>query len=190
MRAAYLIFPGHTLSAKEVIPVYYPKRILILTAIAAILLGAGLHFLYDLLPNAVTALLSPVRESLWEHVKIVFWPYLAAALWLNRGRPGGMRPWLFTLPIMCFTMLALGFAYHILLGGEALWVDILIYTLVMALGFWLPTRFSGLFKGPLWALPLPAVVLLGLLIGLFTLYPPETILFSNLHAANWFLLSC
>ena len=169
---------------------YYPKRTLILTALAAMAVGSGLHFLYDLFPNGVTALLAPVNESLWEHVKLIYWPYLAAALWLNRGRPGGIRPWLAVLLLLCAAVPAAGFLYHILLGGEAVWVDLALSYGAMALGFWLPTRTSGPFRGPLWALTIPAVAALGVVIGLFTLYPPENILFANLSAANWFLLPC
>ena len=132
----------------------YPKRQLILTCIAAILAGCVLHFLYQWLPNAVTALFSPVNESLWEHVKLVFWPFLGAALILNRDRPGGMRPWLLVLPGLCALMLILGWVYHVTLGGETMWVDIAIYVLVIVLGFWLSTRFSGPFKGFPWILPI------------------------------------
>ena len=71
----------------------YPKRQLILTFAAVVLAGCALHFLYGWQPNAATALFSPVNESLWEHVKLVFWPYLGAAFLLNRGRPGGIRRW-------------------------------------------------------------------------------------------------
>ena len=75
---------------------YYPKRQLILTWTAALLAGCVLHALYRWCPNAVTALFSPVAESLWEHVKLIFWPYLGAALILARDRPGGARPWLWS----------------------------------------------------------------------------------------------
>ena len=85
---------------------YYSRRERVLTCIAAILAGAALHFLYDRWPNAGTALFAPVNESLWEHVKLVFWPYLGAAVLLNRGRPGGIRPWLLMLPVLCGLMLA------------------------------------------------------------------------------------
>lgn len=134
---------------------------------------------------------SPVNESLWEHVKIIFWPYLLAAVWLNRGRPGGIRPWLLTLPLMCLVMLLLGYLYHITLGGEAMWVDIAIYVLVMVLGFWLPTQFSGPFQGVKWMLPVGAVLVLGILIAVFTLWPPEHILFVDLSSASaWFQIPC
>ena len=169
----------------------YPKRQLILTFVAVVLAGCALHFMYDWWPNAVTALFSPVNESLWEHVKLIFWPCLGAALLLNRGRPGGVRPWLLVLPALCVLMLTLGWVYHITLGGEAMWVDIAIYILVMALGFWLPTRFSGPFQGVRWLLPIAVTVLLALLIGWFTLYPPEGLLFRDLAAVgSWLPLPC
>ena len=119
---------------------FYGKRALILTCLLAMLAGTGLHFLYEWLPNPVTALLSPINESLWEHIKLIYWPYLAAALWLNRGRPGGIRPWLLALPIMSGLMLLLGYLYHIVLGGEAMAVDIAIFVAVMVFGFWFSTR--------------------------------------------------
>ena len=41
-------------------------RLLLAFAVTTVA-GACLHFLYALLPNPVTALFSPVNESLWEH---------------------------------------------------------------------------------------------------------------------------
>jgi len=174
-----------------VIFLFYSKRSLALTFLAAVLAGVCMHFLYFLFPNPITALFAPVNESLWEHCKLVFWPGLAAALWLTRGRPGALRPWLFFLPIQCALLLALGYSYHILLGGEALWVDILIYLLVMLLGFTAAPLFSGPFNGWKWNLPLLAIAALGLLLLIFTLYPPDSILFADLSGApTWHTLPC
>lgn len=170
---------------------FYPKRQLIITWLAALLAGFVLHFLYQWQPNAVTALFAPVNESLWEHVKLIFWPFLGAALILNQGRPGGIRPWLLVLPLLCALLLALGWVYNVTLGGEALWVNIAIYMLVMTLGFWLATRFSGPFKGVKWMLPIAAVIALALMIGWFTLYPPELPLFRDLATVGaWLYLPC
>ena len=74
----------------------YKKKQLLLAFVLAVLAGAGLHFVYGPCPQGVTALFSPVNESIWEHVKILFWPYLAAAVWLTWGRPTALRPWLLT----------------------------------------------------------------------------------------------
>ena len=175
------------LAQKEVIDLYYGKRTLILTGLVTILLGTALHFLFALLPNPATALIAPINESLWEHGKLVFWPYLLAAWWLNRGRPGGIRPWLLTLPLLCTLLVGMGWLYHIVLGGSFLWVDLLLYILVMALGFYLPTRFSGPFHGVLWVIPLLLTIGLGGLIGYFTLFPPDHILFQELFSPHVWL---
>ncbi|MCI9155356.1 MAG: hypothetical protein HFF44_00265 [Lawsonibacter sp.] len=170
---------------------FYPKRQLIITWIATLLAGFVLHFVYEWCPNAVTALFSPINESLWEHIKLIFWPFLGAALILNRDRPGGVRPWLLVLPLLCALTLVLGWVYHVTLGGEAMWVDIALYVLVMTLGFWLATRFSGPFKGVKWLLPILAAAVLAALIGWFTLYPPEGLLFRDLAAVgSWLPLPC
>ena len=51
--------------------------------VIATLAGSCLHFVHDLFPSPVTALFSPVNESLWEHLKILFWPYLVSILLLS-----------------------------------------------------------------------------------------------------------
>lgn len=170
---------------------YYSKRSLIPVWAATVLAGCLLHFLYQWWPNPITALFSPVNESLWEHLKLIFWPYLSAALFLNLGRPGGIRPWLLTLPLLCALMLVLGWLYHVSLGGEAMWVDLLLYLLLLVLGFWIPTRFSGPFQGARWLLPAAITVLLGGSIVWFTLWPPELLLFRDLSAVgSWLPLPC
>ena len=80
-----------------------PKKLLTAFVVTT-LAGACLHFLYVLLPNPVTALLAPVNESLWEHLKIFFWPYLAAALLpkpyaMAAGAAGGVIADLLTAPL-------------------------------------------------------------------------------------------
>ena len=170
---------------------YYDKRHVLTAALGTMVLGCLLHFLYGWFPNALTALFSPVNESLWEHIKILLWPYLLAAAWLTWKRPGAIRPFFLALPLMCLMMLVLGYLYHISLGGEALWVDLLIYVAVIAFGFWLPLQFSGPFSSPRWVIPILLTVLLILLVGLFTLWPPQTLLFADLSSAGaWFPLPC
>ena len=84
---------------------FYPKKLIVPVFVCAVLAGVGLHFLYARFPCTLSALLSPVCESLWEHIKILYWPYLAASAFLAWGRPTGMRPWLLSLVILCPLML-------------------------------------------------------------------------------------
>jgi len=165
----------------------------ILTAfVLATLSGALLHFLYPLLPNPVTALFSPVCESIWEHLKILFWPYLAAALFLTKGGEKGCRaPWLLSLLVLCAAMLVLGWLYHIVLGGESLRFDLCLYVLLMGLGFLLPRFFSRpiVQERSDWLVLLTAA--LGAAIVLFTFLPPAAVLFADLSGVNtWAQLPC
>ena len=59
----------------------------LITFVVATLAGSCLHFLYALWPNGLTALLAPVNESLWEHVKILYWPCLLSGVLLVRREP-------------------------------------------------------------------------------------------------------
>ena len=60
------------------------KKVFFLTAVVASLAGAALHFLHDALPNVLTALISPVNESVWEHLKLLYWPMLLSGFFLSR----------------------------------------------------------------------------------------------------------
>lgn len=157
-----------------------------LAFVIATLTGACLHFLYVLLPNPFTAVLAPVNESLWEHVKILYWPYLAAALVLNRNNePGSRAPWLLSGLLISGAMLALGWVYHIFLFGSRLSVDLGLFVLLMAAGFLLPGllhRVSdmGILREVLFLI---SVILVGAIV-LFTFLPPDNIFFVDLTGSN------
>lgn len=57
----------------------------------SILAGSALHFLYDLWPNPLTAVFAPVNESVWEHLKLLYWPFLAAAFVLTKDEADGPK---------------------------------------------------------------------------------------------------
>ena len=152
--------------------------------VIAALAGSGLHFLHTLLPCPVTALFAPVNESLWEHLKLLFWPGLTAALVLaRRGERALLPARLLALLAGAALMEVLGFLYHITLGGGALWVDIALYLLLMAgvviLPAFLPRTLPAKALIPL-AVP---VALLGAAVLLFTFLPPTCLLFADLAAA-------
>ena len=157
----------------------------ILCYCAAAALGVLLHFLFDWFPNPVLALISPVRESIWEHVKLIYFPLLAATLYMGRGGSGlGRAPWLLSLIVACVVTLCLGYVYHIIFRGEAVLVDLVLYLFAMALGFLLPKTLWPLCSGSgvgkaAWVL----TALLGALIVWFTFFPPDTALFADLTDA-------
>ena len=144
-----------------------------------------LHFLHQWFPNPIFALISPVRESVWEHVKLLYFPMLGAALFLGRGKGGlGRAPWLLSQIAVCAVMLGSGYLYHVVFRGEAMAVDLILYVLMIALGFLLPRTLWPLCGPPAvekaaWAL----TALLGALIVWFTFFPPDTALFADMSNA-------
>lgn len=166
----------------------YPRRILI-AFVLAVLGGTLLHFAYDFFPNAVTAVFAPVSESIWEHLKLIYWPYLIAFFFLARKEPKSFpAAWLFSLLLISALLLGAGYVYHILCGGEALFFDIALYVLLMATGFFLPrllgkVSWSGWLTAFLWI----AVIALGFVLLVFTWYPPRGLLFVDLSAVRTWL---
>lgn len=88
-------------------------------------------------------------------------------------------------------MLLLGYLYHIVLGGEAMAVDIAIFVAVMVFGFWFSTRFSGPFHGAKWMVPILLVVGMGILIACLHCGPRTNILFIDLSKTGaWYQIPC
>lgn len=151
----------------------------------ALTLGVALHFVYDWLPSPVTALISPVRESLWEHLKILYISLLLAGLFL--GGKQGRAAWQLSLLMVCALMLFAGWLYHILLGGDGMAFDLILYGLLMLLGFLLPRALwpLGEWPGVRAACTLLTFALAAVLIC-FTFTPPHGALFADLSAARTF----
>lgn len=149
--------------------------------------GAGvlLHFLFHWFPNPVTALISPVRESIWEHVKILYFPLLLASLLITRGGGGaGRAPWLLGTLAVCAIMLGAGYLYHVILRGESLYVDLALYFVLLAVAFLLPRVLWPLCEWPGTDKAAVALtVLLGALIVWFTFFPPAGALFADMGGA-------
>lgn len=161
------------------------ERLVFAAALAA---GVLLHFLYDWLPGRGTAVFAPVNESLWEHVKIVFWPLSAAAVCLA-GRDGARRAaGLMSAVLVSLAMGAAAYVYHILLGGSALAADLALYAAAMLAGFLLrrPLRRLGQRGGgriAAWALAAGLAAAL----AWWSFFPPDGVLFQDLSAAGAFL---
>lgn len=158
---------------------------LLLCYFAAAAAGVLLHFLYQWFPNPVLALVSPVRESVWEHVKLLYFPLLAVSLVMGRGGKGaGRAPWLLGTAVSCAILLGAGYLYHVVFRGESMAVDLVLFFLTLALGFllprvlWLLCEWPGTEKAA-WVL----AALLGALIVWFTFFPPNTALFADLSGA-------
>lgn len=137
--------------------------------------GALLHGLFDLWPSILTEFVAPVNESIWEHMKVVFWPLLVG-FGVLYGRKGLVN-WLSAVLLSSGLLLLLGWLSHVVLGAEAGFIDIAMYVLIMAAGsllaaiLRLPESWTGLVIGA-------AILLAGLMVT-FTILPPDLHLFHD-----------
>lgn len=156
------------------------KKQFILAAVVATVGGTALHFLYDVLPNPLVALFAPVNESVWEHLKLLYWPTLAAALALSPLVEDKLRLWSGFLTALAAMPLFLLGLYYLLgaLGVKGLWVDIALYYVTMGGGFWLAWYIGSrgrLTRAAPWLLM--AVILYGAFLILFTFAAPDCAIF-------------
>ncbi len=113
----------------------------VFTAVA----GTLLHFLFDWTDgNGIVALFSAVNESIWEHLKLLFYPMVAVALieyfaW-GKDRKGfwciklvGIFTGLVLIPVVYYT-------YTGLLGTKADWFNITLFFLTAGLVYRLETK--------------------------------------------------
>ena len=143
--------------------------------------GTLLHFLFDWTKgNVVAGLFSAVNESIWEHMKLLYFPAVLFSLWEARGWKGrcfwtgkllGLLAGLLLIPVLFYT-------YTGALGIFADWFNVTIFFIaggvMFALETWLLQREKPCLPGA-WV----GIVLLGLLFVLFTFWTPRIPLFED-----------
>lgn len=157
------------------------KKAFCIAAVVAAVAGSALHFFYDIFPNPLVAIFAPVNESVWEHLKLLFYPTLAAALVLSQKTSDKYRLWSGFLTAMLAMPLFLLGAYYLFacgFGVRSLPADIALYFVTMLGGFALAAflyRGGWLEKYAAWLL-LP-VMLYGACLILFTFAAPPLSVF-------------
>ena len=151
-------------------------------------LGVLLHFTYEWSgDNAVVGLFSAVNESTWEHLKLVFFPYLSVLfverLFLKDRYPryftahlAGLLAGLGAIPVLFYT-------YTGILGTNCLAADIAVFLAAAALAWYLSYRLlcassfqrKGTETGQ-WSAVIAMAVLL-LFFAYATFFPPDIPLF-------------
>jgi hypothetical protein len=151
-----------------------------------IVVGTVLHFVFEWSGRAIPiAPIAAVNESVWEHLKLGFWPALVyAALEYSRfGKSAKNFPLAKTLGIYLIpiTIVVLFYSYTAILGHDLLIADILIFVVAVIAGQLVSyklLRASPLQERLNRFAPI-ALAVLGILLVLFTFYPPHLPLFRD-----------
>ena len=153
--------------------------------LVTLLLGNGLHFLYDWTTRAGwAAYLSAVNESTWEHMKLLAVPWLlwtAVTCIAQRSmacaapRAAGLLAGLAFIPMAFYT-------YTGIIGASVDVVNVLLFQVAVLLAYWVSRalRRGGALTAPVWQAAGMAVQLgMAVLFVLWTLVPPPLPLFID-----------
>jgi hypothetical protein len=152
--------------------------------LSTMVLGTLNHFLYEYSgENPVVALFAPVNESVWEHLKLLFFPFLLlSVIEYYQRRPDGTSffgarfagVWAGMLSII-----GLYYGYSGSIGRNFTVIDILIYFISVLIAYLVSARRLRYFRqrSPLTVFLWWIATLL--LFFFFTCFPPELPLFLS-----------
>ena len=140
------------------------------------------------------ALIAAVNESVWEHLKLAFWPSIIYALieWLffRRETKNFWAAKTFGILTMPIIITSFFYGYKAFLGYNILWVDISLFVFavftgqMISCGLLLRQSFDS-------GLKILAMILLVMMIAafsLFTFFPPHCPLFCDLQTGQYGIL--
>lgn len=166
------------------------KFFTIIGAIFVLITGTLAHFLYHWSRNnAIVGLFAPINESVWEHMKLLFFPMLlCSAVIVLKFR----EKYPCIAPSFCFGILTgtllipiIYYAYTYILGRNFFILDIGTFILSVLIAFWLSYRLTLSCK-----LTPYTFLLYGLLciffasFLVFTYYPPGLEIFEDPTASK------
>ena len=167
-----------------------PKRWQLIGFLVTCSLGTLLHFLYDWTGQSLLAApFSGVNESTWEHMKLLYWPFMLVALvqWAT-----SFRKWRFPENFWCIKWIGttsgllfipvIYYTYSGCFGKSPAWLNISIFYISAACAFLLETKLlttplgnkcrANKFAGY-------SLIALGFAFVYYTFCPPELPLFQE-----------
>jgi len=157
--------------------------------------GSFLHFVFELLGEwPPVAFIAAVNESVWEHLKLAFWPALIYAFiewpFFRRHAKNFWTAKAIGILAMPLVIVSVFYGYTALAGRNFLWVDISLFVLAVligqALSCWILLRrpFAPGIK-------IVAMIFLALMIAAFSLltfFPPHCPLFCDPRTGQYGIL--
>jgi hypothetical protein len=144
------------------------------------LLGGLLHFTFEMSGfNPVVGAFSAVNESVWEHLKLGFWPAVLYAVIEYRQIKKLTNNFFVAKTVVPYTIIvvvtAIFYSYTSITGESIFLIDITSFFVAVIIGQYISYRLLTRNKLAKWTemVALALFVLLGILFVGFTFYPPE-----------------
>lgn len=163
----------------------YLKRYTIIGIVFVLITGTLAHFLYQWSgSNNIVGLFTPVNESIWEHMKLLFFPMIIYAFVLiikfRKEYPCVISSLCFGILVGTALIPIFFYAYIFVIGKDIFILDISIFIVSVIVAFWLSHKLTLSCRLE------PYTVLLCALVGLlficfmrFTYNPPNNIVFMD-----------
>jgi hypothetical protein len=163
-----------------------------LTGMAVIwVLGSGFHFLFSLFgSNPAAGIFFPVNESVFEHLKLTFWPTITWAVFSYFYLKSVVNNFIIAKAAAVITMplvtIALFYGYTAF-AADNVAVDIVIFLVAVAAGQYLNYLVLKAGALPQWLSGLSAIIILtlALVYTAFTFYPPYTSFFMDSNTGEY-----
>lgn len=161
------------------------KCLMIIGTIFVLITGTLAHFVYGWTgKNQIAGLFTPVNESIWEHMKLLFFPMLLYTFYAIIKFDGEgaclISSICFGILIGTFLIPALYYAYTSVLGKGFLIVDIGIFVLSVIIAFFIAYKFTLSCRLKPYTLILAALVcVLFVCFLIFTYNPPNLAVFAD-----------
>jgi len=151
-----------------------------------IVLGSLLHFTFELSGHQpVVGVFSAVNESVWEHLKLGFWPALVYAVieyrYLKESTSNFFLAKTVGIYLIPVVIPILFYSYTAVLGQSVLVIDILTFVIAVIVGQLASYRLLTYrrLSENVNRISLLALVLLAVAFVLFTFYPPHLDIFRD-----------
>ncbi len=151
-----------------------------------LIVGSFLHFLFELSGYFYpVGAIAGVNESVWEHLKLGFWPILFFSPIEYKFIKESINNFIFAKMIAAYTVSAsiiiLFYSYTAILGTHLLIMDILIFILAIVIGHILSYKIMISNEQPniISNISLILIIFLAFLFILFTYLPPRLPIFQD-----------
>lgn len=174
-----------TYTIHEVFSMKHLRQYTIWGIIFVLITGTLAHFLYDWTGNnRIVGLFTPINESIWEHMKLLFFPMLIYSLimilkfrreysCITSALSFGILTGALLIPLFYY-------AYTYILGNNVFIIDISIYILSIVIAFWLSYKLTMSRRLESYTSILGMLVsVLFVCFFVFTYRPPEAVIFQD-----------
>lgn len=150
------------------------------------ILGGLLHFTFEMSGfNPVVGIFSAVNESVWEHLKLGFWPILLLTImeyFLIKKQANNFFLGKATSALAIIIIIPVIFYSYTIFTGESIFlIDILSFFFAVIIGQILSYKiltYNQLSKKSEW-ISMAVLIILAILFVAFTFYPPHLPLFQD-----------